>query len=140
MLFHHSGISANPVTVALLLAAGLLSVPDGMAQTQVLANQDKPAYLNPTLPIDQGVNDVVSRMTLEEKACQLVNLARAIPRLQVPAYDYWSEALHGVGFAGVATVFPQAIALSSTWDAPLLHDVATVIGIESRAKHNEAVR
>ena len=69
-----------------------------------------------------------------------MNQARAIPRLQVPAYDYWSEALHGVAAAGVATVFPQAIALAATWDAPLLHDVATVIGTEARAKHHEAAR
>ncbi len=97
-------------------------------------------YLDPSLPIDQRVDDLVTRMTLEEKASQLVNQARAIPRLQVPAYDYWSEGLHGVARAGFATVFPQAIALSATWDAPLLHDVATVIGTEARAKHHEAVR
>ena len=97
-------------------------------------------YLNPTLPVDQRVEDLVSRMTLEEKASQLVNQARAIPRLQVPEYDYWSEALHGVAASGVATVFPQAIALSATWDERLLHEVASVIGTEARAKHHEAVR
>ncbi len=97
-------------------------------------------YMNATLPIDVRVDDLVSRMTLEEKASQLVNQARAIPRLNVPEYDYWSEGLHGVAAAGVATVFPQAIALSATWDAPLLHDVAIVIGTEARAKHHEAVR
>src|SRR5437868_9015179 len=97
-------------------------------------------YLDPNLPIDQRVDDLVSRMTLEEKASQLVNQARAIPRLQVPAYDYWSEALHGVAGAGIATVFPQAIALGATWDASLLHEVATVTGTEARAKHHEAVR
>ena len=99
-----------------------------------------PPYLNPALPVDQRVEDLVTRMTLEEKASQLVNQARAIPRLQVPAYDYWSEALHGVANEGIATVFPQAIALSSTWDERLLHNVATVIGTEARAKHHEAVR
>ncbi|HMD43202.1 MAG TPA: glycoside hydrolase family 3 C-terminal domain-containing protein [Candidatus Acidoferrum sp.] len=97
-------------------------------------------YLNPQLPIDVRVDDLVSRMTLEEKASQLVNQARAIPRLNVPEYDYWSEGLHGVAAAGIATVFPQAIALGATWDAPLLHDVAIVIGTEARAKHHEAVR
>jgi beta-glucosidase len=79
-------------------------------------------------------------MTLEEKASQLVNQARAIPRLQVPEYDYWSEALHGVAASGVATVFPQAIALGATWDSALLHKVAGVIGTEARAKHHESVR
>ena len=79
-------------------------------------------------------------MTLEEKASQLVNQARAIPRLQVPAYDWWSEALHGVANAGAATVFPEPIGLAATFDAPLIHDMAVVIGTEARAKHNQAVR
>jgi beta-glucosidase len=107
---------------------------------QAATSPSNPPYLNSVLPIDQRVEDLVSRMTLEEKASQLVNQARAIPRLQVPEYDYWSEALHGVAAAGVATVFPQAIALGATWDAPLLHNVATVIGTEARAKHHESVR
>jgi beta-glucosidase len=104
----------------------------------VLAQQ--PAYLNPDLPREQRVDDLVSRMTLEEKASQLVNQARAIPRLDVPAYDWWSEALHGVAREGFATVFPQAIGLGATWDAPLIHEMANVIGIEARAHHHDAVR
>jgi beta-glucosidase len=79
-------------------------------------------------------------MTLEEKASQLVNQARAIPRLQVPAYDWWSEALHGVANAGTATVFPEPIGLAATFDVPLIHEMAVVIGTEARAKHNQAVR
>ena len=79
-------------------------------------------------------------MTLEEKASQLVNQARAIPRLQVPAYDWWSEALHGVANAGTATVFPEPIGLAATFDSPLIHDMAVVISTEARAKHNQAVR
>ena len=106
-------------------------------QTATVANAP---YMDTSLPIEVRVNDLISRMTLEEKASQLVNQSRAIPRLGVPAYDWWSEALHGVGFAGVATVFPQAIAMGSTWDTPLLHEVATVISTEGRAKHHEAVR
>ncbi|MEP6643243.1 MAG: glycoside hydrolase family 3 C-terminal domain-containing protein [Acidobacteriaceae bacterium] len=121
------------------MLALVLAVPC-IASAQTAADLSNSPYLNPALPIDQRVEDIVSRMTLEEKASQLVNQARAIPRLQVPAYDYWSEALHGVAASGVATVFPQAIALSATWDAPLLHNVATVIGTEARAKHHEAVR
>ncbi|MFY9743895.1 MAG: glycoside hydrolase family 3 N-terminal domain-containing protein, partial [Candidatus Sulfotelmatobacter sp.] len=97
-------------------------------------------YLNPSLPIAQRVDDLISRMTLEEKASQLVNQARAIPRLQVPAYDWWSEALHGVANAGTATVFPEPIGLAATFDVPLVHDMAVVIGTEARAKHNQAVR
>ncbi len=97
-------------------------------------------YLDPALPIENRVSDLVSRMTLEEKASQLVNQARAIPRLQVPAYDWWSEALHGVANAGTATVFPEPIGLAATFDVPLIHDMAVVIGTEARAKHNQAVR
>jgi beta-glucosidase len=99
-----------------------------------------PAYLDPARALDVRVDDLVSRMTLEEKASQLVNQARAIPRLQVPAYDWWSEALHGVANAGTATVFPEPIGLAATFDAPLIHDMAIVIGTEARAKHNQAVR
>jgi len=99
----------------------------------------QPAYLNPSLSIDQRADDLLSRMTLEEKASQLVNQSRPIPRLNVPAYDWWSEALHGVAF-GTATVFPEPIGLAATFDAPLIHDMAVVIGTEARAKHNMAVR
>jgi beta-glucosidase len=74
-------------------------------------------YLNPALPVEQRVNDLVSRMTLEEKVSQMMNSAPAIPRLGIPEYDWWNEALHGVGFSGIATVFPQAIGLGATFDA-----------------------
>src|SRR5579859_781954 len=97
-------------------------------------------YLDPSQPVDVRVNDLIKRMTLEEKASQLVNQARAIPRLQVPAYDWWSEALHGVANAGTATVFPEPIGLAATFDDSLIHEMAVVIGIEARAKHNQAVR
>ena len=80
------------------------------------------------------------RMTLEQKASQLVNQARAIPELQVPPYDWWSEALHGVANAGTATVFPEPIGLAATFDDPLIHEMAIVIGTEARAKHNQAVK
>ena len=104
------------------------------------ASPTAPLYLDPSKPVDVRVDDLVSRMTLEEKASQLVNQARAIPRLQVPEYDWWSEALHGVANAGTATVFPEPIGLAATFDSPLIHDMAVVIGVEARAKHNQAVR
>jgi beta-glucosidase len=97
-------------------------------------------YLDPSQPIDARVNDLIGRMTVEEKASQLVNQARAIPRLQLPAYDWWSEALHGVANAGTATVFPEPIGLAATFDDALIHQMAIVIGTEARAKHNQAVR
>lgn len=99
-----------------------------------------PLYLDPSEPIDTRVNDLIHRMTLEEKASQLVNQARAIPEFEVPAYDWWSEALHGVARAGTATVFPEPIGLAATFDDSLIHQMAVVIGIEARAKHNQAVR
>ena len=109
-----------------------------------VAQNTKPAsvlpYLTPSLPTNERVDDLVARMTLEEKASQLVNQARAIPRLQVPAYDWWSEALHGVANAGTATVFPEPIGLAATFDVPLIHEMAVVISTEARAKHNQAVR
>ena len=97
-------------------------------------------YLDSSQPIEVRVDDLVGKMTLEEKASQLVNQARAIPRLQVPAYDWWSEALHGVANAGTATVFPEPIGLAATFDDSLIHEMAIVIGTEARAKHNQAVR
>ena len=103
-------------------------------------NNTKAPYLDPNQPVDVRVNDLISRMTLEEKAAQLVNQARAIPRLQVPNYDWWSEALHGVANAGTATVFPEPVGLAATFDSPLIHEMAVVIGTEARAKHNQAVK
>ena len=97
-------------------------------------------YLDPSKPIEVRVDDLIRRMTLEQKASQLVNQARAIPDLQVPAYDWWSEALHGVANAGTATVFPEPIGLAATFDEPLIHEMAIVIGTEARAKHNQAVK
>jgi len=97
-------------------------------------------YLNPKLPLDQRVNDLVSRMTLDEKVSQMMNTAPAIPRLRIPQYDWWNEALHGVAFSGVATVFPQAIGLGATFDPPLVNRVANVISDEARAKYHEAQR
>ena len=75
-----------------------------------------------------------------KKCSRLRNDAPAIPRLGVPAYDYWNECLHGVARAGVATVFPQAIGMAATWDTPLIHQEADVIATEARAKHNEYVQ
>ena len=97
-------------------------------------------YLDPSLPIAQRVDDLVHRMTLEEKASQLVNQARAIPRLGIPAYNWWSEALHGVARNGYATVFPEPIGLAATFDPPLIHEMAVAIGTEARVKYNILAR
>ena len=97
-------------------------------------------YFNPALPVAQRVDDLVSRMTLEEKVSQMMNVAPAIPRLGIPEYDWWNEALHGVAISGVATVFPQAIGLGATFNPSLINRVATVISEEARAKYHEAQR
>jgi beta-glucosidase len=98
-----------------------------------------PAYLNSSLPAAQRAADLVHRMTLEEKASQLVNQARAIPRLKVPAYDWWSEALHGVAVNGT-TEFPEPIGLGATFDPATIHQMAIAISIEGRIKHAQDVR
>ncbi len=98
---------------------------------------DHPPYLDPALPPARRAADLVSRLTLEEKVLQMQSTAPAIPRLGVPAYNWWNEALHGVA-QGRATVFPQAIGLAATWDTDLMHRVADVISTEARAKYNDA--
>jgi beta-glucosidase len=92
------------------------------------------------LILRKRVADLVSRMTLAEKVSQMVFDAPAIERLGIPAYNWWNECLHGVGRAGVATVFPQAIGLAATWNPDLMHRIAVATSDEGRAKHNEAIR
>jgi len=94
-------------------------------------------YLDPSLPLDARADDLVSRMTLVEKIGQMLYEAPAIERLGIPEYNWWNECLHGVGRAGVATVFPQAIGLAATWDDDLVRRVATAISDEARAKYND---
>jgi len=101
---------------------------------------DTAAYLNPDLPAEKRAADLVSRMTLEEKVLQMQNVAPALARLGIPAYDWWNEALHGVARAGQATVFPRAIGLAATFDTDLMHRIADAISTEARAKYNEAIR
>jgi beta-glucosidase len=102
-------------------------------------SSEQPAYLNPSLPAEQRAADLVHRMTVEEKVTQLVNQSRAVPRLNVPAYDWWSEALHGVVRPGV-TEFPEPIGLAATFDADSIHRMAVAIGTEGRIKHAQEVK
>jgi beta-glucosidase len=97
-------------------------------------------FRDPSLPIAARVDDLVSRMTLEEKVPQMLHAAPAIPRLGIPAYNWWSEGLHGVAAAGIATVFPQAIGMAASFDPGLLHTEADIIATEFRAKYNEDLR
>ncbi len=109
-------------------------------RAQASVPDPNPAYRDVSLPIADRVADLVSRMTLEEKVSQMMFDAPAIERLDVPQYSWWNECLHGVGFAGLATSFPQAIGLAATWNVGLMHQVAVAISDEARAKHHEAIR
>jgi len=97
-------------------------------------------FLDTRLSIEERVNDLVGRLTLEEKISQMMNAAPPIERLGIPAYNWWNECLHGVARAGLATVFPQAIGLGATWDEELMLRVATTISDEARAKHHNFVK
>ena len=97
-------------------------------------------FQNADLAIDARVDDLVGRLTVAEKAAQMLHEAPAIERLGIPAYNWWNEGLHGVARAGVATVFPQAIGLAAMWNAERLHEVAVAISDEARAKHHEFLR
>jgi beta-glucosidase len=120
------------------LALCTVTVPAAAAQTP--AGEGTPAYWNESLSFEARAADLVSRMTLEEKANQMKDDAPAIERLGVPAYGWWNEALHGVARSGLATVFPQAIGFAATWDDSLVFRMASVISDEARAKHEEYVR
>ena len=99
-----------------------------------------PSWLNSSLPPEMRAHDLVGSMTLDEMAAQLEDWAPAIPRLGIPDYQTWSEALHGVARAGHATVFPQAIGMAATWDDAIVHRIGEVIATEARAKYSEAQR
>ncbi len=118
----------------LVLTIGLVSmlVASGSAQDAL--------YRDPSAPLDSRISDLIGRMTLQEKIDQLSSTAPGIPRLDVPAYDWWNEALHGVARAGRATVYPQAIGLAATFDPELMGRIAGAIADEARAKHNASLR
>jgi beta-glucosidase len=97
-------------------------------------------WKDPAQPVDVRVKDLISKLTLEEKISQLVYDAPAIDRLGIPAYNWWSEALHGVARSGLATIFPQPVGMAASFDDSLLFEVANAISDEARAKFNEAIR
>lgn len=117
--------------VMLILATGLY------AQNQ---QSETPKYKDVSLDFETRAVDLVSRMTLEEKISQLGNVAPAIPHLGIKPYDWWNECLHGVGRAGIATVFPQAIGMAASFDEEMMRKVADVIADEARAKYHQAQR
>jgi beta-glucosidase len=122
------------------LSALVLTLILGLTTTMPGRTADRTAHLNPDLSPERRAAELVSRMTLQEKVLQMQNSAPAIARLQVPAYNWWNEALHGVVRAGQATVFAQAIGLAATWDTDLIFRIADIISTEARAKYSEALR
>jgi beta-glucosidase len=101
-------------------------------------NQNYP-FNDPTLSIEERTQDLINRLTIEEKAWQMMHNSPAVERLGIPEYNWWNEALHGIGRSGVATVFPQAIGMGATFDEDLILEVANAISDEARATHNTAV-
>ena len=96
-------------------------------------------YLNTKLSFEERADDLLSRLTIEEKAELMRFDSPAIDRLGIPAYNWWNECLHGVGRSGLATVFPQAIGMAAMWDSRQMFDIATAISDEARAKHHHYV-
>lgn len=102
--------------------------------------QQQPVFRNTAAPVNERVNDLLHTLTLAEKISLLGYNSPAVPRLQLPAYNWWNEALHGIARGGEATVYPQAIGLSATFNAALAREVANTISTEARAKYNLAVQ
>ncbi len=138
---------AHPAFLALVFVLPLAAAAQSPSQTpapsaptedQIKAAAAMP-FRNPAHPIDRRVDDLVGRLTLEEKVSQLIDRAAPIPRLDIPAYNWWNEGLHGIARSGFATMFPQAIGNAATWDAPLVHSIGEVVSTEARAKYNDAI-
>src|SRR5215472_12754191 len=117
-----------------------LIVPLSLLSCASLVPAQQPAWQDTHLSARERAHALVSQMTLEEKAAQLEDWATPIPRLGIPDYQTWNEALHGVARAGYATVFPQAIGMAATWDPSMVRDMGDVISEEARSKYNQAQR
>ena len=112
----------------------------GIQGVNVQAQQpSKYPYQDTKLTAEQRADDLLQRLTLEEKVALMQNNSPAIPRLGIKPYEWWNEALHGVARAGLATVFPQAIGMAATWDDALFQQVASSIADEGRAIYHDAI-
>ena len=135
------------IQTILLATFSVFSLGSAASQAQQATKEKRPScgsaacpFLNPALAPDERAKDLVGRMTLDEKVGQMQDVAPAIPRLGIPAYNWWNEALHGVARNGFATNFPQSIGIAATWDTVLMGRIADRIGVEGRAKYNQAIR
>ncbi len=132
---------ANSVLLGFLLAVPFQAMAQPGPLPAVPLNPPPNApWFNTGLPVEQRAEALVSQMTLEEKGKQLVNRASAIPRLGVPAYNWWSEALHGVAIPGATTVFPEPVGLAASFDPVLVHEMAVAISTEARVRYNRERR
>ncbi|PRD54637.1 glycoside hydrolase family 3 C-terminal domain-containing protein [Sphingobacterium gobiense] len=111
-----------------------------MACTHKGNEKDSHPFRNPDLPVEERIDNLIGLLTLEEKVGLMMNASKPVPRLEIPAYDWWNEALHGVARSGKATVFPQAIGMAATWDEQNHLKTFEIISDEARAKYNEAVK
>ena len=139
MIVESNRLFSRGVVIGRVLCVGLMGavvLGGGVVKAQQGAGA---GYLDTSLSPEVRARDLVGKMTLEEKASQLVNQSRAIPRLKVPAYDWWSESLHGVAVNGT-TEFPEPIGLAATFDAPAIHTMAAAIGMEGRVVHAQAMQ
>jgi beta-glucosidase len=134
-----SCLEAHVIRIVWSKCAVLLILSVLILSHNAFPQTSQPPYLDPNQPLETRLDDLIRRMTLQEKASQMQDVAPAIERLHIPAYNWWNEGLHGVARAGYATVFPQAIGLAATWDDQLMFRVADVISTEARAKYNDAI-
>ena len=132
--------SSHLLSILLLATPLAASAQPGTLPAVPLNPPPNAPWFDVSLPVAQRAEDLVSQMTLEEKGQQMVNRASAIPRLGVPAYNWWSEALHGAVIRSRATVFPEPIGLAATFDPALVHEMATVISTEARVEYNMELR
>ena len=137
-MFKQVFLSQSSLTLFIFLLAGSTFILQAQDATRGVKPGDEITFLNPSIPLEQRVNDLVARLTLEEKVLQLQNQAPAVVRLGIPAYNWWNECLHGVGRNGIASVFPQAIGMAASWDPELIEREAAVISTEARAKYRAA--
>jgi len=138
-MFKRVFLSLFSLTLFVLLLPGSSFFMQAQDIKQEVRPGSEQTFRDPSFPLEQRVNDLVARLTLEEKVLQMQNQAPAISRLGIPAYNWWNECLHGVGRNGIASVFPQAIGMAATWDPELIEREAQVISTEARAKYRAAV-
>ena len=125
--------------VVVSFSASELADAFSAAATRIPEISEPPIWRDPSHPLKVRPYDLIRRMSLAEKVAQLQNGAPSIPRLGLPTYDYWNEALHGVANNGIATVFPEPVGMASTWNPELLHQEGHVVGLEGRAKFNNYI-